>query len=144
MNINFGRIREKFLQSKKYWIKLNTIIAKSPEEVEKDLDLQLISERIFEILSQIVLDICTHIISQSEESAPQNYSDCIKKLGKIGIIEQETSVKLISLIKMRNIVVHQYGDIDYNLLLQGLKDLHHDYIQFENEILSWINTIEDN
>ncbi len=116
MTIDFDRIREKFLHSKKYWNKLHGIIIKSSEELEKDFDSQLIAERVFEVLSQTLLDICTHIIAQSEESAPQSYSDCMKKLGKIGVIKNETSKKLISLIKMRNIIIHQYEDINYGLL----------------------------
>lgn len=142
MNIDFNRIREKFLSIKKYWNKLSSLIAKNSEEIERDLDIQLISERIFEILSQTLLDICTHIIAQSEENAPQNYSDCMKKLGKIGVIKQETSEKLVSLIKVRNIIVHQYGDIDYKLLYEGLHEIYKDFPQFESEVLDWIKKKE--
>ena len=142
MNIDFERIREKFLQSKKYWNKLKGIITKTSEELENDFDSQLISERVFEVLSQSLLDICTHIIAQSEESAPQSYSDCMKRLGKIGIIKLETSEKLVSLIKMRNIIVHQYGDINYKLLIEGLQELYKDFPIFEQEILEWITLKE--
>ncbi|HDZ17541.1 hypothetical protein LCGC14_0591120 [marine sediment metagenome] len=104
--INFSWIREKLLSSKKYWSKLEEIIITTSDDLETDIDLQLKGERIFEILSQIILDICTHIIAHSKEPPPQTYSDCMKKLGKLDVITPLTAEKTISLVKMRNIVVH--------------------------------------
>ena len=65
--INISWLREKFLFSKKYISKLNDIISEPSENLKTDLDLQLKAERIFEILSQIILDTCTHIIAHSRK-----------------------------------------------------------------------------
>jgi len=136
-------LREKFLSNKKYWSKLEDIISKTSDELDKDLDLQLVSERIFEILSQIVLVICTHIIAHLKESPPQTYADCMKKLGDLGIISPQTAEKATSLVKMRNIVVHQYGKINYKLLFEGLHELHQNFPQFQKEVLRWIDSQEE-
>ena len=135
-------LREKFLFSKKYWSKLEEIISKSSDDLDRDLDLQLMAERIFEILSQIILDICTHIIAHLKESPPQTYADCMKKLGNLGILSSQTAEKATSLAKMRNIVVHQYGKINYKLLFEGLRELHQDFPQLQNEVLTWIESQE--
>jgi len=111
-------------------------------ELEEDLDLQLKAERIFEILSQILLDICTHIIAHSEVPPPQTYSDCMRKLGSLKIITPQIAEKAASMVKMRNIVVHQYADINYSLLFEGLCELHQDFPQIQNEILDWIDSQE--
>ena len=133
-------IREKLLSSKKYWSKLNEVVSKTSEDLETDIDLQLKAERIFEILSQILLGICTHIIAHTKEPPPQTYSDCMQKLGNLGAISAQTAEKAISLIKMRNIVVHQYGNINYRLLFEGLCELHEYFPQFQEEILIWIDS----
>jgi len=140
--INSSWLREKFLSSKKYWSKLEDLISKTSDELDKDLDLQLVAERIFEILSQIILDICTHIIAHLKESPPQTYADCMKKLGDLGIISPQTAEKATSLVKMRNIVVHQYGKINYQLLFEGLHELHQEFPQFQKEVLRWIDSQE--
>lgn len=137
-------IREKLLSSKKYWSKLKEIISKTSEDLETDIDLQLKAERIFEILSQILLDICTHIIAHSKEPPPQTYSDCMKKLGNLNVITPQTAEKATSLVKMRNIVVHQYDTINYRLLFKGLCELYEDFQQFQKEILTWIKAQEKN
>ena len=142
--IDFFWIREKLLSSKKYWPKLEDLIIKTPDDFETDIDLQLKGERIFEILGQIILDICTHIIANSKEPPPQTYSDCMKKLGKLDVITPQTAEKITSLVKMRNIIVHQYDTINYHLLFDGLCELHKDFLQFQEEILTWIDSHENN
>ncbi len=100
------------------------------------------AERIFEILSQIILDICTHIIAHVKESPPQTYAECMEKLGNLGIISPQTAQKSTTLVKMRNIVVHQYGKINYHLLFEGLCELHQDFPQYQDEVLAWIDSQE--
>jgi len=142
--IDFSWIREKLLSCKKYWSKLEEIIIKTSDDLETDIDLQLKGERIFEIFGQIILDICTHIIAHSKETPPQTYSDCMKKLGKLDVITLQTAEKTTSLVKMRNIIVHQYDNINYHLLFDGLCELHKDFPQFQEEILTWIDSQENN
>ena len=125
--MDFLWIREKFLQSKKYWPILKDIIKKDSTILEKDIELQLKAERIFEILSQLLLDICTHIIANSNEPPPQTYAECMKRLSSMKIITPEIAEKASSMVKMRNIVVHQYGNLDYSLLFEGLYQLHEDF-----------------
>lgn len=133
-------VREKFLSTKKYWSKLNDIISKTSDDLESDLDLQLKAERIFEILIQIILDICTHIIANMKESPPQTYAECMKKLSNIGVISEQTGELAISLVKMRNIVVHQYGKINYNLLFEGLRELSEGFPIYQDEVLKWVES----
>ena len=141
--INTSWLREKLLFSKTEMSKLKEIISEPSENLKTDLDLQLKAERIFEILSQIILDTCTHIIAHSKDtSPPQTYADCIKKLEQLGIVSSHTAEKGISLVKMRNIVVHQYGNINYDLLFTGLSELHQYFPKYQKEILIWITNLE--
>ena len=93
-----------------------------------NLDNQLMSERLFEILSQIILDICTHISANSDFGPPQTYASCMDNLNKLSIIEDSKLPKFKDLIRMRNLIVHQYGDIDYELLFNGLKKIESDFV----------------
>ena len=144
MAVNSNFLKEKLAYSKKYIERLRRIIEISEEEFLNDFSLQLQSERIFEVISQLMLDICTHIIAHSKEPPPQTYSDCMKKLGKLDVITPQTAEKITSLEKMRNIIVHQYDTINYHLLFDGLCELHKDFLQFQEEILTWIDSQENN
>ena len=39
---------------------------------------------------------------------------------------------------MRNLIVHQYGVIDYQMLFNSLKVLENDFLRFQNGILEWL------
>ncbi len=64
------------------------------------------------------------------------------KLYDLGILGSGLAEKGVSMIKMRNIIVHQYGNIDYELLFEGLNELSKEFIQIQKEIMHWIETKE--
>ena len=64
----------------------------------------------------------------------------MKKLSNIGVISEQTGELAISLVKMRNIVVHQYGKINYNLLFEGLRELSEGFPVYQDEVLKWIES----
>ncbi len=140
MVVNSNFLKEKLAYSKKYIERLKRIIEISEEEFLNDFSIQLQSERIFEVISQLMLDICTHIIAHSSETPPSTYSDCMKKLVDVGVIEEEESNNFINIIKMRNLLVHQYGIVNLELLYASLKMLDSDFLKFKGKILSWIES----
>ena len=143
MIVNHNLIREKFAGSKKYLEKLDTIIENPQEVFVQDFDLQLHAERVFQVISQIMLDVCTHIIAQSNETPPATYADCIEKLGTLKVIGTETVSSVSSLVKMRNLIVHQYQRIKYPILFEGLRELKKDFLRFQDEILKWLNDLTE-
>jgi uncharacterized protein YutE (UPF0331/DUF86 family) len=138
ITLNPDLIKEKIAYSKKYLDRLGNIVKFSKEEFTDDFSLQLESERIFEVISQLMLDICTHIVAYSNETPPITYSDCMKKLVNIGVLEKKESNKFIKIIKMRNLLVHQYGVVDLEILYASLKMLQTDFLIFKEKILAWL------
>ena len=138
MAVNSDFLKEKLAYSKKYIERLRRIIKISDEEFLDDFSLQLQSERIFEVISQLMLDICTHIIAHSSETPPSTYSECMKKLVDVGVLGENESNNFINIIKMRNLLVHQYGKVNLKLLFASLKMLDSDFLKFKEKILSWL------
>ena len=138
MPIDSIRIKEKFNFGKKYFEVAERMTSFLKEEFMERLDLQLQAERLFEVLSQIILDVCTHIVAHSNVQAPQSYSECMKRLSELDILPQEKVSTFSSLIKMRNLIVHQYGDINYDILFNALRDLLKDFKEYQTIILTWL------
>lgn len=138
MSINKMKIKEKFSRSKDYISLINKILESSEDDFIRNFEHQVIAERSFEVLTQIMLDICTHIIAMSQTTSPTSYSDCMTKLGKINILNEERSLKYSTLIKMRNVIVHQYDTINLSMLYESLSDLLIDFDNFKKEILEWL------
>lgn len=85
-----------------------------------------------------MLDICTHIIAHSSETPPSTYSDCMKKLVDVGVLGEDETNNFINIIKMRNLLVHQYGKVNLEILFASLKILDSDFSKFKEKILSWL------
>ena len=131
-------IKDKFNQSKKYLLIINQLLELEFREFENNLEKKLVAERVFEILSQIVLDVCTHIVAKQKLTTPKNYADCINKLVDEGIIPPKYQERFRNIIRMRNLIVHQYVEIDYEFLFGVLKTLNDDFMIFQKFILQWL------
>lgn len=142
MEINKKRIQEKLHHLSIQILHLNEILStNTPEEFKQSWQTYNLAERIIEIIMQIIIDICTHIVA-SLDQAPQTYSGCMEVLKNKGILDLELSNNLIDAVKMRNLIVHQYEVIDYERLFSLISKLITDSEAYKNSILDWIKKIE--
>ena len=132
-------IKHKFLSSDKYLKNITEIIEQySVEEFKNNFSIQLQVERAFEVVNQIFIDICTHIVSTISET-PENYANCFEILQRKNIIGVSLSKNLMRSVRMRNLIVYQYTGIDYEILFTSLSQLQDDFTDFKKQILYWID-----
>ena len=113
----------------------------SEDEFIQDWRIFTSCERIYEVMIQIMIDICTHIISFYPYK-PQNSGECIHNLIQEGILLNPLGENLISSIKMRNLLVHQYGIVDYSLLYNTIEQVISDSNEFKTQILNWLDNLD--
>ena len=73
-------------------------------------------ERILELLIMNASDIIMHLLSSRGEAPPVSYRAAFLRAGEVGIISTELSKNLSMSAGLRNILVHEYEEIDYSLL----------------------------
>ena len=73
-------------------------------------------ERILELLIMNASDIIVHLLSSRGEAPPASYRAAFLRAGEVGIISTELSKNLSLSAGLRNILVHEYEEIDYSLL----------------------------
>ncbi len=84
---------------------------------------------------QIVIDISCKISSHYNLGNPKSYKECIELLVRGNYLSLELSKKIISMVGLRNLLVHEYAQIDDEKLYAFLNYLD-DFILFVNEIKS--------
>lgn len=115
------------------------MIQETPKsEFLANLSIQLQAERLFEILTLIILDICTHIVANSTELPPDSYADCLVTLAKLNILTSEDAEKFVKIIKMRNIIVQRYRNVDLEFLHNGIQMLDKDFLKFKEAVMDWL------
>jgi len=109
---------------------LERITSKSNISLEEFLSnddvKDIICHNLFIVL-QYVIDICNHIIADEGMEEPLYLSDMADILAKEKVIRRELVKPLKGMIGLRNLLAHQYGDLDfkeiYNIVKNDLKDV---------------------
>lgn len=91
------------------------------QEYKEDKMTQRYLERTLHLAVESILDIGSHIISDERLGSPDNNSDIIKILARNDIIE-ENEDEYIKMAKFRNVIVHDYAEIDPEIVVNILKN----------------------
>ena len=83
---------------------------------------------------QLCVDIGSHVISTSEEPAPQTMGDVFTTLGKLKIISEGTCQHLRKAVGFRNIAVHNYEAINWEIVFAICRKSLQDFSRFAQEI----------
>ncbi|MGQ9558117.1 MAG: type VII toxin-antitoxin system HepT family RNase toxin [Desulfurispora sp.] len=87
-------------------------------------------------------NICNHLAARLAREAPTSYADCFRILQKQRIVSRGLTEKLVSMARLRNLLLRQYGKVDdailYNILPSNLTDLLN-YVQETKSFLMTIN-----
>ena len=117
--------------------KLDPFKTREKEELLQDTYLQDIVERNLEVIAQSVIDIANRIISIEELEKPLDYYDAIMRLGEADILPLKFAEKLAPIAGFRNILVHDYLDINWDEVYNNLHQLS-DITEFTSLIKTWM------
>jgi len=134
MQINYDMIMSRLNRLESTLAKLKRIVqGNSKHEFLKNDDLQDIVERNLQVAAQCCIDIGNHIISKMKLSFPESYGDIFIKLGEAGIIDEKTSLTMSKIAGFRNILVHDYLKVNYEIVYDNLQNLDA-FINFAKQI----------
>ena len=85
---------------------------------------------------EVTIDIAMYIISTRKLGIPQTKKEAFVKLEEHNIIPKELSTKLQKMIGFRNIAVHDYKQIDEDILSDVIENHLDDLITFAKIILN--------
>jgi len=91
-------------------------------------------ERLLELLVMTASDIIFHLISAKEEPIPSSYKAAFLRAGEMGIISVELSKSLALSAGLRNILVHEYEEIDHDLVHKSIPIAIRDFTAFIKEL----------
>lgn len=71
---------------------------------------------------EAALQICFHVSAQRLHRAPETYAECFVLLGEAGIVSEDLSQDLQRMARFRNMLVHVYWEVDYDLVYEALQE----------------------
>jgi uncharacterized protein YutE (UPF0331/DUF86 family) len=98
---------------------ISRIETKCPDTAEKlkqDYDLQDIISANLERAVQLSVDISAHILAERGRRAPDTMGETFSSLAEQDIIPQDLAERLKKAVGFRNISVHEYEKIDWDIV----------------------------
>ncbi|MCG8480405.1 MAG: DUF86 domain-containing protein [Spirochaetales bacterium] len=82
---------------------------------------------------QIVIDVACELVALRNLGTPKSYRECIILLERHGILSSDVAARTASMVGLRNLLVHEYDEIDIQRLTPLLSRLD-DFRQFAAEV----------
>jgi len=121
---------------------ISRIVEKCPADaalLAEDADLQDIVVLNLTRSVQLCVDIASHLIAASEESAPATMGEALTTLARMGVIEDEVAANLRRAVGFRNIAVHNYEKVNW-AIVHAICDTHlDDFRRFASAISTWLD-----
>lgn len=117
--------------------RLKPLANRDRAEFDQDPYLRDIVERNLEVASQCVIDICHRLISQERGRTPADYYEAILLMGELSVLPPEFARRLAPLAGFRNILVHQYLSVNWDLVHQKLQQID-DLEEFASYVRDWL------
>ncbi|MBI4849167.1 MAG: DUF86 domain-containing protein [Nitrospirae bacterium] len=77
-------------------------------------------ERILELLVMTASDMVFHLIAAKGELTPASYRAAFLRAGEMGILSKKLSKNLAQSAGLRNILAHEYEEVDYTIVHKSI------------------------
>ncbi len=129
-----GRINDKIGEIKKYLGELNSF---KPSSLKEYLDktTKAACERYFEKIIEAVVDLGFMVVKSKSLEIPEDDADLFDVLERNNIIDSNLCKMMKEAKGMKNIISHQYGEINDELVFQSIaKELEKDVRNFIGKV----------
>jgi len=128
-----GVIQRKFALLDKYLLQLQSSLKDVGFETFRDDWIQQrMTERALQVMVEIVIDIAERIIAVQNAGPAASATEAIEKLVELDVLK--SAKPYINMVRFRNLIVHQYEEIDPEILYNLARNQLEDFRQFRNEV----------
>lgn len=116
------RIKEKLSEIVRFGDELVEVLPDKYEEYAEDFKARSASERIFEKIVMAIVDVSFLLVKERNLSAPEEEGEVFSILSEAKILGFELASRLKDAKGMRNILAHEYGEINNELVYNSLSE----------------------
>lgn len=106
----------------------------STDRLAHDPDLQDIIALNLQRAVQLCVDLAAHVIADTDTKAPATMADTFTSLKEVNVIPPALADRMMKAVGFRNIAVHSYQTIDWNIVYQICTRHLDDFRQFAKAI----------
>jgi len=110
------------------------------DEIAKDYRTQAIVERLLERIIGRAVDINQHLIAErgAHLETIRKYRDTFLRLADLGVYPQEFAIRIAPSAGLRNALVHDYNDIDREVLQKSIGEAIAEFNDYTKYVLAFL------
>ena len=117
-----GKLSDKIKELEQYLDELSSILPNSLDEYKANFEKKAACERYFEKIIEAIVDVSFLIISEKGLKIPEEDKEAFDILMQENILSAELAQRLKDAKGMRNILAHQYGVVDDEIVFQSITE----------------------
>lgn len=102
------------------------------DEFKESWILRSMAERALQVAAEIIIDVAERILALEKSGPAATAAEAIESLVSLGVLE--SSQPYVDITRFRNLIVHQYEEIDPVILFDISKKRLDDFRKFRDEI----------
>lgn len=108
------------------------------EQYRREWKTQRIVDRTLQLAIEVCVDIANHVIADRALRVPTTYAEAFEVLGEAGLLKAPLRDAMVRIARFRNILVHEYAEIDPAIVVRILREHLEDFTRFKTTVLTWI------
>ena len=135
-------VRRRLLKLEEVISRLETVGPMTAEELRNDFRDAWVVERGLQLAAEIFFDIGNHILSAHFGTSASDYEAILAGLGAHQVVAQELADRLRGLGGFRNILVHDYLELDLDRVADAFTRAPRDFTEFSLAVRQWLDRLE--
>jgi uncharacterized protein YutE (UPF0331/DUF86 family) len=108
------------------------------DRLQTDRIGRLAAERILTQIVELAASANTHISAALLQRAPDNNTESFMLAAKAGALEVELARRLVPSVKFRNVLTHDYLDVDDERFLIAIRLAPEQYGRYVEQVATWL------
>jgi uncharacterized protein YutE (UPF0331/DUF86 family) len=130
-------VRRKLLDIQESVGRLRSWLPTTVERLEQDFLFRWAVERGLQVAAESLFDVGNHILAGEFQESVDEYREIPTRLIACGVLSAATARRLESLAGFRNVLVHDYAEVDLRRLHSALARLD-DFDAFTADVDTWL------
>lgn len=131
------RITTKIEEIKQYANELTSILPKNFDEYANNFEKRAACERYFEKIVEAIVDLAFLFIKRKRLRNPEDDRQAFDVLAEANVISKSLAQKMKSAKGMRNVIAHEYGGVNNEMVFHTLTQ------ELEKDVREFIEKIKD-
>lgn len=132
--VDFDLIRRKMSRLNMYLTQPAPVTKKSFSVYSKDTYLKFSIERLIQLIVDCTVDINNHVVVEANNRPPDDYRSSFSKAAEVGLITNKLAQQIQGSAGLRNILVHEYRDIDDRIVYDSVSLILKNYREYLKQV----------